>query len=104
LTTLLGPVEKVEKVELGFSALDIPVFVAGFVYGMTGDNDLVAIQGCWTGGEEVLVDGKKFFEELTAENYTAAADEAKTTWTDIMSQLETCKGIKGDISAIEEWA
>jgi len=25
----------------------VPDFVAGFIYGMTGDNDLVEIEACW---------------------------------------------------------
>lgn len=30
-----------------FSAMAVPDFVAGFIYGMTGDNDLVEIEACW---------------------------------------------------------
>ena len=29
----------------------IPDFVAGFVYGLTGDNDLTEIEACYQGGE-----------------------------------------------------
>ena len=30
-----------------FDAKTIPDFIAGFIYGMTGDNDLVEIEACY---------------------------------------------------------
>lgn len=36
---------------VGFSVTSVPEFVAGFVYGMTGDNHLDEIQTCISGGE-----------------------------------------------------
>ena len=33
------------------SAMAIPDFVAGFVFGMTGDNKLTEIEACYQGGE-----------------------------------------------------
>ena len=34
-----------------FDAMAVPDFVAGFIYGMTGDNHLSEIEACYQGGE-----------------------------------------------------
>lgn len=39
-----------------FDAMSVPDFVAGFIYGMTGDNHLTEIEACYQGGDKVLAD------------------------------------------------
>ena len=34
-----------------FDVLAVPDFVAGFIYGMTGDNHLTEVEACFPGGE-----------------------------------------------------
>jgi len=50
-TLALGPIEK--KSTVGFPAVAIPDFVAGFIYGMTGDNDLTEITDCFHGSQSL---------------------------------------------------
>ena len=41
------------------SALDVmaaPDFVAGFIYGLTGDNHLTEIEACYNGGYQIVKD------------------------------------------------
>ena len=84
-----------------------PEFIAGFVYGMTGDNHLTEIEACATGGELM-------FSEIE----TGVADIKKGGWdNDIQAALQfglaalqvpqalsTCEGMDDDIAAIEQWA
>lgn len=41
------PLKKPVSTIANFDALAIPDFTAGFIYGMTGDNDLEEIEACW---------------------------------------------------------
>ena len=43
---------------------DYPAWVAGFVYGMTGDNHLDEIEKCFTGSETLYNDAKKAWTDL----------------------------------------
>ena len=37
-------------------AMSIPDFIAGFMFGMTGDNHLAEIEACYQGGEQIATD------------------------------------------------
>ena len=45
-----------ESQPLTFDVLAVPEFVAGFIYGMTGDNHLEEIETCMQGGEDLIAD------------------------------------------------
>ncbi len=53
---LIGPITPVyptmynmNEAVANFDAMSIPDFIAGFIYGMTGDNDLEEIEACYQG-------------------------------------------------------
>lgn len=52
----VGPIEPVtfdfQQIS-NFDAMAIPDFLAGFIYGMTGDNDLTEIEACYQGSAEI---------------------------------------------------
>ena len=82
-------------------------FVAGFVYGMTGDNQLTEIEACFQGGDLM-------YQEID----TGIADIKKGGWNNdvqaalqfglailqIPQALNTCENMDQDIAAIESWA
>jgi len=39
-----------------FDVMAAPDFVAGFIYGMTGDNHLTEIEACYNGGYQIVKD------------------------------------------------
>jgi hypothetical protein len=43
----INPVVSPNWAVANFDAMAIPDFIAGFIYGMTGDNDLVEIEACY---------------------------------------------------------
>merc|ERR1712038_310035 len=82
------------------TAMAIPDFVAGFVYGMTGDNNLTEIEACFQGGElmeQEIKTGGTDYDIQAALQFALAA-------TQIPVALNTCKGMTDDIQAIEDWA
>lgn len=48
----VGPIKPVAN-PLKLDPMAIPDFVAGFIYGMTGDNDLVEIEACFQANQEM---------------------------------------------------
>ena len=85
----------------------IPDFVAGFVYGMTGDNNLTEIEACYQGGElmaEEIETGIADIKKGGTDMDIQAALEFALAATQIPVALNTCEGMTDDINAIEEWA
>ena len=48
----VGPIKPLAN-PLKLDPLALPDFVAGFIYGMTGDNDLTELEACYQGSVEI---------------------------------------------------
>jgi len=82
----------------------VPDFVAGFMYGMTGDNNLTEIEACFQGGEQIVTDAQTAIADFEAGDYFKGIKDAGTAWNEIGSAMTTCQGMDEDIAAIEAWA
>ena len=87
-----------------FDAESIPDFIAGFIYGMTGDNHLAEIEACYKGGEQIVTDSQTAIADFEAGNYFKGITDAGKAWNEIGSAMSTCQGMDDDIAAIESWA
>ena len=85
-------------------AMAVPDWIAGFMYGMTGDNNLTEIEACYQGGSQILTDSKLAFTDFEAGQYFAGIQEAGVVWNEVGSSMTTCEGMDEDIAAIEAWA
>ena len=82
-------------------------FVAGFVYGMTGDNQLTEIEACFQGGELMYQEIDTGIEDIKKggwNNDTQAALQFGLAILQIPQALNTCENMDQDIAAIESWA
>ena len=52
-----------------FDAMAVPDFVAGFIYGMTGDNHLTEIEACYQGGDQIVIDSQTAFGDFKSGNF-----------------------------------
>lgn len=50
----------------------IPDFVAGFIYGMTGDNHLTEIEACWSGSTDTISDAEKLIKDVESHDWARA--------------------------------
>ena len=73
-----------------FDVLTVPEFVAGFMYGMTGDNNLAEIEACYQGGESIGTDVQTAFADYQSGNYFQALKDAGTAWTEVGTAMTTC--------------
>lgn len=104
VTIAVGPV--VVPTTVGFSAMAVPDFVAGFIYGMTGDNDLTEIEACWQGSEEMYGEVEKAIADFKKggwDNITQGCLELSLALLQFPQALNTCEGMDDDIAAIEAW-
>ena len=89
------------------SALAIPDFVAGFVYGLTGDNNLQEIEACYQGGEVMATEIEAGIADIKiggTDHDIQAGLQFALAATQIPVALNTCEGMTDDINAIEQWA
>lgn len=82
----------------------VPDFVAGFVYGMTGDNHLMEIEACYDGGSDVVADVQKAVSKIESGSYITGFAEVGKIIYEFPATLTTCKNMDSDIAAIESWA
>ena len=107
---LLGPVVVPTAAnELAFPSdpIAVPDFVAGFIYGMTGDNDLTEIEACWNGNVEMYGEIQKAIGDLEKggwDNITQGVLELSLVLLQFPQALNTCENMDEDIAAIEAWA
>ena len=87
-----------------FDVMAVPDFVAGFMYGMTGDNNLTEIEACFQGGEQIVTDSQTAIADFESGNWFQGIKDAGTAWNEVGSAMTTCKGMDDDIAAIEAWA
>ena len=87
-------------------------FVAGFMFGMTDDNQLTEIEACFNGDElnyDLVKDGIAEIRDWSWEEdllhfYVVVAQQFGLAALQIPQALSTCKGMDEDIAAIEQWA
>ena len=65
-TIAIGPITPVYPTikNVGFSALAIPDYVAGIIFGFTGDNQLPEIEACYSGSLNVKNDAELVLNDL----------------------------------------
>jgi len=105
LTIAVGPIEVTPTLEeVDFSVMAVPDFVAGLLYGFTGDNNLVEIEACAAGGKLELADFEAALKDLTEGHFIKAARSLKSAFADLSTDLAPCHAISDDVAALSEWA
>jgi hypothetical protein len=82
----------------------IPDYVAGFIYGMTGDNHLEEIETCYHGSTDVVSDAQKAIKLVQDGSYIKGFGEVGLIIREFPGALQNCKNMDDDIAAIESWA
>lgn len=89
---------------VGLDVLAVPDFVAGLIYGFTGDNDLPEIEACYTGGVQVQVDAENLLNDLQNLDVVNAYKHVNALKADLKDATTKCTGMDEDIARIEAWA
>ena len=105
LTLAIGPITPVYPTAmLSLDVLAVPDFVAGLIYGFTGDNDLPEIEACYDGGVQVQVDAENLLADLQNMDVRNAYKHVNALKADLKDATTKCTGMDEDIARIEAWA
>lgn len=106
-TMAIGPIKPVYpsmiEAEVGLSAMAVPDFVAGLIYGFTGDNQLTEIEDCWNGGNQVVTDAEALVHDLANLNFIRAEIDNAHLVDDIQDSMTKCTGMDDDFARIAAW-
>lgn len=105
--TAIGPITPhyptMYEAGYGFDAMTIPDFIAGLLYGFTGDNQLSEIESCYTGGETIVTDAEALVNDLTHGNFIKAIDDNAAFAESLSDALHSCTGMEDDFARIKAW-
>ena len=93
--------------DLTVTIKDVPVFLAGFLYEMTGTNHLLEIEACYEGGEIMPIEIEAGIKDLKHGGWDSDAQavlQFALVLLQVPEALHTCKNMHEDIAAIKEWA
>ena len=86
-----------------FDAIAVPDFIAGFIYGLTGDNKLTKIEACYQGGDTVVTDAQTALADIKAGHLINGAKEFVTVSNDVKLALSNCENMDDDFAEIGAW-
>jgi hypothetical protein len=89
-----------------FDAMAIPDFVAGLVYGFTGDNQLAELERCFNGSVALVNDAEALINDLSNGNWIKAIEDNATFSQELADSVHNCSGagLDDDFARIAEWA
>ena len=85
-------------------AMAVPDFIAGFIYGLTGDNQLTEIEQCYSGGQGLVDDAKIAIYDFKIGNYKEGAEAIGEIVNQFPTALSKCQNMDDDLAEIEAWA
>eukprot|EP00354_Favella_ehrenbergii_P003814 CAMPEP_0170455760 /NCGR_PEP_ID=MMETSP0123-20130129/3613_1 /TAXON_ID=182087 /ORGANISM="Favella ehrenbergii, Strain Fehren 1" /LENGTH=479 /DNA_ID=CAMNT_0010718997 /DNA_START=15 /DNA_END=1454 /DNA_ORIENTATION=+ len=102
----IGPIEStVEGLpDLPLPLNAVPDFVAGLIFGFTGDNQLDELRVCLKDADDLVKEGKKAISDIKGLNPIAAVKDFGDIVWELPEAVAGCTGMDDDIAAIEAWA
>ena len=89
----------------GITAMAIPDYVAGLVYGLTGDNQLDEFEKCFTASDEIKAMGVQIYNEFAGDEIIQAFEDIGNLASMIPPLMTTCStDLQDDLNEISEWA
>lgn len=84
----------------------VPDWVAGFIYGLTGDDNLTEIEQCFTGGQGLVTDAEAALADIKSGQMINGIKAVGKVVNELPNALDNCKGknLNDDITKIEDWA
>ena len=89
---------------LGFTAMEIPDFVAGLLYGWTKENNLSEIEACWTRDLPIIQDLHTSLDDLFHGHIIHAIESFEKAVYNLQTAMVPCHNMQDDIAAIDAWA
>jgi len=110
VTILVGPIKKAfldakyNKGELKFNPASVPEYVAGLMYGITGENHLDELTKCLNTGDDLAKQAKLVAEDFSGKHIIHAFEDLGTLASMLPPAMTTCEGMDVDVAHIKDWA
>lgn len=105
---MIGPVKKAyldaKYKGLAINPVSVPEYVAGLMYGLTGENHLDELTKCLNTGDDLLKQAKVVAEDFEGKHIIHGFEDLGTFASMLPSALSTCEGMDDDINQIKNWA
>ena len=102
LTAAVGPIQT-NSVSLPPLNM-VPDFVAGLIWGFTGDNHLGELQTCMKDGDKLVKDAQKALEDIKGFHVIQAVEDLGGLIYELPDVLADCQSVDDDLAEIEAWA
>ena len=86
-----------------FGPMSVPNYIAGFLYGLTGDLELVTIQDCYSESKGLISWIDKFIYDIKNKNLIGAHRAFKKFRKNLDDTVESCQGFKDDLQLFGDW-
>jgi len=103
IVSAIGPVEDSGS-DIDVDVMEIPDFIAGFIYQLTGDNDLTEIESCYQGGDNVVIDAEAALADIKSGKFISGVKDIGKIVNELPDALSTCEGMQDDIKMLEDYA
>ncbi len=88
MTVAVGPIKPIYPPAFYSNDLDpiaVSDYVAGMIFGITGDNKLFEMQECFQGNRDIVIYAKNLAEDLKQKNWLHAVDN----YSNLLAHLES---------------
>jgi len=75
---------------VSLDVMAIPDFIAGFMFGFTGENHLAEIEQCYSGGEGLLNDVQSALSDIKAGSFVKGIEDIGMVINDFPDALANC--------------
>lgn len=86
------------------SVKSVPDFIAGFLYGWTGDNHLTEVEACYTSDLPIVHDLRKAGDELINMHILKSIELFEKAVFNLQVAMEPCHNMQDDIDALKAWS
>ena len=90
-------------VQNGLDLMAVPDYIAGFMFGMTGQNHLEEIEACYNGGTGLAHDAHIGLGLMLKGQFSKGAMEFWLAYHELDNALKSCENMDDDFAAIEAW-
>ena len=107
-TEAVGPIESSShqvmlQSSAGFGPMSVPNYIAGFLYGLTGDLELATIEDCYSESSDLISIIDKFIYDVKHKNLIGAYRKIEKFRRNLDQAVDSCQGFKDDLKLMGDW-
>jgi hypothetical protein len=86
------------------NAKAVPDYIAGWVYGMTGDNHLTELESCFNSSHDLAEEAHSALADIKSGDWFKGIAAVRKIVNEFPTTVTTCKNMDDDLARIQAWA